>query len=89
MLRAWGLSSVDLGACNVARVIGQDTAKTCLWHNVCCTPARCPVFTNKKEIEMKHILIIGVLMAITGCATVEGFGQDVSAASRKVSNAVN
>jgi predicted small secreted protein len=38
---------------------------------------------------MKHILIIGVLMAITGCATVEGFGQDVSAASRKVSNAVN
>ncbi|GEM_PF-3501498 len=38
---------------------------------------------------MKHILIIGALLAMTGCATIEGFGQDVSAASRKVSDAVN
>jgi predicted small secreted protein len=38
---------------------------------------------------MKHILIIGALLAMTGCATVEGIGQDISAASRKVSDVVN
>lgn len=38
---------------------------------------------------MKNILILATLVVLTGCATVEGFGQDVSEASRKVSRAVN
>lgn len=80
------MSSVALGACNVTHQIGQDTANRCFWHNVCCTHAPCPVFTNKKEMSMKHILIIGALLAMTGCATVEGIGQDISSASRKVSD---
>jgi predicted small secreted protein len=38
---------------------------------------------------MKQILVISVLMTLTACATVEGIGQDISAASRKVSDVVN
>lgn len=35
---------------------------------------------------MKHILVVAVLVGLTACATVEGIGQDISAASRKVSD---
>lgn len=36
---------------------------------------------------MKKLLMITVLLALTGCATVEGMGKDVSAGARAVNNA--
>jgi predicted small secreted protein len=35
---------------------------------------------------MKNLLVIIAMITLTACATVEGVGQDISAASRKVSN---
>lgn len=35
---------------------------------------------------MKYLLVAAALMTLTACATVEGIGQDISSASRKVSN---
>jgi len=37
---------------------------------------------------MKNLIIIALMLGLAGCATVEGFGRDVSAGARKVSNAL-
>lgn len=36
---------------------------------------------------MRSVLILCVLAALAGCATVEGMGRDISAGARKVGNA--
>lgn len=33
---------------------------------------------------MKHLAILGLLAVLAGCGTIEGVGEDVSAASRTV-----
>jgi len=33
-----------------------------------------------------RIILVTVLLALSGCATVEGFGRDVSAGARKVND---
>jgi len=35
---------------------------------------------------LKHLLVITALITLTACATVEGIGEDISSASRKVSS---
>ncbi len=36
---------------------------------------------------MKKLLIMTVLLTLTGCATIEGLGKDVSAGARAVNDA--
>jgi len=36
---------------------------------------------------MKKLMIVTVMLALAGCATVEGMGKDVSAGARAVNNA--
>ncbi len=33
---------------------------------------------------MKHLVLLGLVAVLAGCATVEGIGQDVSGAARGV-----
>ena len=35
---------------------------------------------------MKKLFVLAVITAISGCATIEGFGRDLSGASRGVQN---
>lgn len=37
---------------------------------------------------MKKVLVMALVLTLAGCATVEGIGQDISAGSRKVANAL-
>ncbi|MBT8454899.1 MAG: entericidin EcnA/B family protein [Rhodobacteraceae bacterium] len=37
---------------------------------------------------MKKLVIVALVLTLAGCATVEGLGRDISAGSRKVSNAL-
>ena len=37
---------------------------------------------------MKKLIVIALVLGLTGCATVEGLGRDVSAGARKVGNAL-
>lgn len=37
---------------------------------------------------MKTIAVFALILAVAGCATVEGIGRDISAGSRAVQNAL-
>ena len=37
---------------------------------------------------MKRIFVVAIVMALAGCATVEGLGQDISAGAGRVRNAL-
>lgn len=37
---------------------------------------------------MKKLAILALVLAVAGCATIEGAGRDISAGARKVSNAL-
>ncbi|MBB4022186.1 MAG: entericidin, EcnA/B family [Confluentimicrobium sp.] len=37
---------------------------------------------------MSRIIVLAALMALAGCATIEGIGEDISSGSRAVQNAL-
>lgn len=38
---------------------------------------------------MRILVLFAVLAALSGCATVEGFGRDISGGANRVSNMIN
>ena len=38
---------------------------------------------------MRNVMIFAVLLALCGCATVEGIGRDISGGANRVSNMIN
>ncbi len=38
---------------------------------------------------MRKLMIFAVLAALSGCATVEGLGRDISGGANRVSNMIN
>ena len=38
---------------------------------------------------MRKLMIFAILVALSGCATVEGLGRDISGGANRVSNMIN
>jgi predicted small secreted protein len=40
-------------------------------------------------MNMRRIMMLAVLVALAGCATIEGMGRDISAGANRASNLFN
>jgi predicted small secreted protein len=40
----------------------------------------------KKTVNMKKLVLVAMILTLSGCATVDGFGRDVSGAANRVAS---